>query len=518
MPGMMPGNGASTTSTFCSGYGSFCSCCGTVYMGRSYFSNKPGGTGRQVSTLAELFLVGRVHSLRVQSGVLCNATHFGHNPNPLWPQACWCESPSAPSRVPSEYNYSQMVTDVLQGEVYNRSLSRLVASVLQTEVLQQAYSVALYAGPDRVDVDTLMVVLLDLLPNRTLRRIEEAGGICRTHAKQEMPPFYGPHHMHTDPRDTMWIRRNLYGSRNRPVANHSWIEVTHCGAYVGDGQHAALFSVPANRSKIIGMIGPRLSMGSGGGWLYVARGSGVSLNVGRTTHMGFADLLKTYRALFNHTRTYCDERGQPHWLVRDRVRERNPPGEAGSLRPEDEWRDVGSEPPTSFASWFPFDSVQVTGHHEFFSAERRHEIFLPRLAECASLEQWALSTQMDGEDGTEYGGVSGVSSARTTSRGGLQLRCGRSPWLRRCDIRRDPGFRMMHPCRSIPRSAGAHDLYSKRVRAHVQHWRQGACLPDRSAAIKAYWELNTDRELRQVGELCPSGTADSGLSRDNLTG
>ena len=156
-------------------------------MGRSYFSNEPG-TGRQVSTLAELFLVGRVHSLRVQSGVLCNATQFGHNPNPLWPQACWCESPSQ-SRVPSDYNYSQMVTDVLQGEVYNRSLSRLVADVLQAEVLQQAYSTALYAGPARVDIDTLMVVLLDLLPNRTLRRIEEAGGICRTHAKQDMPFF-----------------------------------------------------------------------------------------------------------------------------------------------------------------------------------------------------------------------------------------------------------------------------------------------------------------------------------------
>ena len=120
-----------STGTFCSGYGSFCSCCGTVYMGRSYFSNEPG-TGRQVSTLAELFLVGRVHSLRVQSGVLCNATQFGHNPNPLWPQACWCESPSQ-SRVPSDYNYSQMVTDVLQGEV-----------------LQQAYSTALYDPYARV--------------------------------------------------------------------------------------------------------------------------------------------------------------------------------------------------------------------------------------------------------------------------------------------------------------------------------------------------------------------------------
>ena len=59
--------------------------------------------------------------------------------------------------------------------------------------LQGNYSVALYGAPDRVPLESLKIVWLQLLSERALRSIAGQGGICLLHAKFLFPAFYSPH-------------------------------------------------------------------------------------------------------------------------------------------------------------------------------------------------------------------------------------------------------------------------------------------------------------------------------------
>ena len=63
---------------------------------------------------------------------------------------------------------------------------------------------------------------------------------------------------------------------------------------------------------------------------------------------------------------------------------------------------------------------------EYFSAERRHEVVLLRMPECATLSKWA---EQDPAGHNQH------------------VRCGRQPWLRPCKATSE-GYARMHRCRS----------------------------------------------------------------------
>ena len=119
----------------------------------------------------------------------------------------------------------------------------------------------------------------------------------------------------------------------------------------------------------------------GPAWFYVAPGSGVSINVGRSRVMDFgqaeAFMGKHY---FNATRgnvvASCSA-GKASWT--------------GSVQ--------------QIMSSTGLDSLQIVDHYEVFSAERRHEIVMLGLAECEEISRYPRQL----------------------------LRCGRFPWLDRCD-------------------------------------------------------------------------------------
>ena len=209
--------------------------------------------------------------------------------------------------------------------------------ILGNALVDSNYSTVLYDAPLRMPVDRLQVVYLGLLPDEVLRRINLAGGVCRHHAKFPLPPFFAPLHRHTDPEDAMWIRRNTFHSYASTEPNNSWVEVTHCGTQTPKA------STHAGGTKIEG----RASYHTMGAWFYVAHGSGVSLNVGRSIMLGFSSATKLLTHLYNNTRGTCGPRGEPLWYSR--------------ATSEEAWREVGPRAPENFAPGL--DSVQITGHH-----------------------------------------------------------------------------------------------------------------------------------------------------------
>mmetsp|Transcript_11032 Transcript_11032/g.27355 ORF Transcript_11032/g.27355 Transcript_11032/m.27355 type:complete len:161 (+) Transcript_11032:161-643(+) len=115
---------------------------------------------------------------------------------------------------------------------FSRQFTSEFVIELLGEHLQGNYSTALYGAPGRVPLKDLKLVWLPLLSKDALRAIVEVGGICLLHAKFLFPPFYSPHNPKFDPVGSMWIR---FGASyyNHPIPNHSWVEVTHCGAASG---------------------------------------------------------------------------------------------------------------------------------------------------------------------------------------------------------------------------------------------------------------------------------------------
>ena len=157
------------------------------------------------------------------------------------------------------------------------SASQTVSGVLGP-LLQAQYSSRLYGAPGRVDLHSLRIVWLAMLPHAALRAIGEVG-VCRAEAKPPLQPFLTTIDLNANPRDAMWVDQHWsgevadggagpHGGRNlgwllqsQPAANNSWVEVTHCPRPAVPG---------APRWKQCPM------------WLYAASGSGVSINLGRT--------------------------------------------------------------------------------------------------------------------------------------------------------------------------------------------------------------------------------------------
>lgn len=261
---------------------------------------------------------------------------------------------------------------------WNTTHSHIVVTDLLDPALQGEYSVTLYGAPGRVPIPRVKVVHLSLLGDDALRWLSRAGGICHLHAHHLLMPFYAPINPKFDYADAVWVQQSMYVSRNRAAPNHSWVEVTHCGS-----ESASPSNSTAGRP-----------WSAGAAWFYAAPGSGLSINVGRTKVLGFRDAVALLTRLVLYA-SACGADGSVFWGTE--AKGNRTKRTVGPLR----W----DEPCPSVPAELQLDSIQVTGHHEFFSAERRHEIVMLRMANCGSMRTWAAH---------------GV------------VRCGRHPWLSRC--------------------------------------------------------------------------------------
>eukprot|EP00966_Prymnesium_polylepis_P021093 485340-Prymnesium_polylepis.3 len=257
----------------------------------------------------------------------------------------------------------------------------LVATLLQPH-LQGNYSIALYGGPGRVPLDSLKLVWLPLLGTDALRAVADAGGICLLHAKFRFPLFYAPHNPKCDPVGALWIRRDYGVSYNRPIPNHSWVEVTHCGA--SSGRPGPAIDSDERRTR-------RFSWDVGPSWYYVAQGSGVSINVGRTAVLGWHSGTQALVHLYERLWGMCggNNTGSGYWRLRE-ANETEVNGTAGASARHEWSAPIETVPPAQRSlrsshgiDLLGYDSLQITGHKEYFSVERRHEIIMLHQPNCA---------------------------------------------------------------------------------------------------------------------------------------
>ena len=262
--------------------------------------------------------------------------------------------------------------------------------------LQDSYSRHLYGRSSGVPVG-FQIVYLPLVPPPAaalLRRM----GVCVFQSAPDASPLYAPHSIAFNPSGSVWVHRDpgraeaeVLGAVGTPP--HSWVEVTHCGS-LDEWRRA----------------GTRR-------WLYLARGSGVAVNVGRTVVIDEAYLVRSgafgyedevtqakldllclresasaAAAVACHpdgAATHADDDADPLppevvEAVRAADAKELPCGPCcrrarhaeGSrerlLRPSRLLRAIGA----SFADFCAADSLQRLRHREFYSSELRDELIL----------------------------------------------------------------------------------------------------------------------------------------------
>ena len=235
------------------------------------------------------------------------------------------------------------------------------------EGLQSNYSMRLYGQAGLVPA-TLRLVWLALLDPPSRQWIK-AIGVCHFSPMAPVMPFYAPLDLGAaNPVDAIWVHNGAL----KPLANDSLVEITHCAQGwsrpLASHQFEALCHnssrkrplTPSQRRQCFVHVHrpwePLLKNGLQ--WFYVAPGSGVSVNVGRTrafdTHLEAEAFLRNSLA------------PQEASLVTG-------PAECHSAKVI----------PLSVASGL--DSVQIVWHTEHFSSEQRHELIMLHRGECASL-------------------------------------------------------------------------------------------------------------------------------------
>ena len=143
--------------------------------------------------------------------------------------------------------------------------------------LQGSYSVALYGEAGRMPpLESLRVIWLRLLDNATLRSLPT---VCVCASAPPDEPFFGPISESHNPVDSLWVHT---WPQTAGIPSDGWAEVTHC----------------------ISSWRPM--------WFYVAAGSGLSVNVGRTL---------VYDARHSDTPTHYDESDGPGPGTFERLRE-----------------------------------------------------------------------------------------------------------------------------------------------------------------------------------------------------
>ena len=189
-----------------------------------------------------------------------------------------------------------------------------------------AYSVALYGLEGAIELSSLALIWLRLLPAAAIAALSRVG-LCKRAALPPSKPFYYQHDFASTPRNAVWLGPRW--QRGRPLDDHTWVEVVHCTRNIrpvyGGGVMSAL-------------------------WAYVAPGSAVSVNVGRTLRAdNYSHAVTMLHAIFG----------------------------------------AGGKPTTAAGSRLlsSYDSLQILDHTEWFApGELRHEIVLLRANESAGID------------------------------------------------------------------------------------------------------------------------------------
>ena len=107
-------------------------------------------------------------------------------------------------------------------------MSKLLGPLVQDE-----YSTQLYGAPGRVDMKTLRLLWLALLP-ASAQRIISAFGICRHEAKPPLQPLLTVIDLNANPRDAVLVQQQRGGLvvdegkragllLAQPAPNHTWV-------------------------------------------------------------------------------------------------------------------------------------------------------------------------------------------------------------------------------------------------------------------------------------------------------
>ena len=204
------------------------------------------------------------HSTALRTCVFCSTCALTSD-GPGTRFTAWARSQIVPRRSPFPWAASLLA----HKSTATRDKYQEVAATyddLLGPLLQGNYSQTVYGAPGRVPLHDLRVVWLDLLPKRSLRRLSQVG-MCKWEAKPPFQPFYFVQDMHAGPVDAMWLSRF---PPEVPLASHTWVEVAHCPNRRATSGRRRLERQPLMNWKFRPM------------WFYLAPGSGVSINLGRT--------------------------------------------------------------------------------------------------------------------------------------------------------------------------------------------------------------------------------------------
>ena len=310
------------------------------------------------------------HERKTRRCVMCN----GCDAQPSQGYSAWAVQRSVASDTVSNASYDQQLQNAKRalessGEVdsgVNSSISReqvgweqvFVGNVVRALLprLNGTYSIRLYGKRGRMPpVDALRLVWLNLLHATDRTRLERHG-LCNSQSLPPFYPFYARHGRPVNIPNALW--RTNDEAPAPALASSTWVEVTHC-------------AIPTTRAGFS-------AWQHGLFWLFVAPGSGLSVNIGRTRAV----------ASFPEGR---------------RILNRIYPGEVDGRCNKMQGRANLSG--TEYAEYDDIDSLQILQHQEYFSVEQRHEIILLKSSqtECDPVR---VSTQL--------------------------FKCGRSPHLDQC--------------------------------------------------------------------------------------
>lgn len=214
--------------------------------------------------------------------------------------------------------------------------------------LQSYYSILLYGGDFRCDLGEMRLIWIPLLRPHTVKLLNAS---CQETIDQ---PFYlAPDQYQAA---ALWV----YQPDSPPLEDHQWVEVVHCPR-----AHSA-------ETDGIAM------------WFFIAPGSGVSINLGRTH-------------VLNPQKESKDTPGSEYKYFDEKGTDKN---YYNNLRAS-------------------YDTIQIlhTG------TERLSEVVLLTINDAGLGE-----------------------NAGIVSLGENQVRCGRPPYLRKCDVASSPAFQMISRC------------------------------------------------------------------------
>lgn len=201
------------------------------------------------------------HSVMLRTCTFCSSCALTSE-GPAASFTAWARSQAAPRRSPFTW------AATLVGSMVRYTYREVTATYddLLAPILQGNYSQTLYGAPNRVPLHALRVVWLDLLPSHSLKRLSKVG-MCKWEAKPPFQPFYFLQDMQASPVDAMWLSRD---PAEAPLASDMWVEVTHCPSHRATSERRRVECQPLMNWK----FRPT--------WFYLAPGSGVSINLGRT--------------------------------------------------------------------------------------------------------------------------------------------------------------------------------------------------------------------------------------------